>query len=1145
MKRLTICLAVSAIFLCSQAWAQSTFGAIIGTVRDSTGAILAGASVTVDNTDENTSRKVQTDAEGNYETLNIQPGHYRVTVTSPGFQTSTLNDLQLLARQTMRVDVTMQVGQTQQSVTVEAIAGVIASETDTIGSSYGSEKILELPTNLRASTSTSPYYLLTTLPGVQQDSGNDSYFSIQGGLPNQSESSIDGVAAQNVRQNRPLIEIFPSVEGIAEMKVQGVGNTAEYGSAGDITTITKAGTNTYHGSAAWYYQNADFDAKQYGSSSKPQKEVNNFAFSMGGPVLIPKVYKGTDKTFFFADYEQLMYPRTTTIQNFVPTAAMKSGDFTHEGVTVIDPTTGKPFQGDVIPPNRISPIAQKILSTFFPDPNNGDTTVSHNNNYNVNRGADINSKQFDVRGDQYLTQNQSIFGRFSWKNGTQLGPNNLLQPTTSNTQQDRSLVVSYDYAIRSNLINEFRLGYTKDSPGSNFSYDGKTFQKSLGFVGLPPTPFNGLPDIYFNNLNGLDVGRVEDIEIYRTFQINNNTTWTLGRHTIKFGLDIRWLRSKTGLSFIGADNFGNSTFSGAFSGSDFADFLLGLPSQTSYGNVTHDNDGRNQRYQAYLQDSFRFSPKLTLEYGVRWDYNPPFNDTSGNIGNFDTSVPKTGKVVYPAGYGSLLAPELLIATNACPGTPNLPAPGPGLPGVPCTPYVTNTADGLPSGLRKEYKFNFFPRLGIAYRPFANGNTVVRAGFGMYDAPLLGAVFYSLTGTAQTDVRTFNNIAANGAPLFAWPNTHTGSSGVSIDNYGSAYFGTANAINLKNPRMIQWNASLDRAIGADTSVRVSYIGSHSIQLGFAQNYNQSAYSTTYFAEQPLTLRPYPYWGEVENRDSGATAFYHSMQIEVNHRYKNGLSFTGAYTLAKNISDNGGPNPTSFGGETGNGRIMDAFNRSENRGDVYGTRRHRFIGTVVYELPFGRGRALMNNASALVNGVLGGWHLSSILLLQTGPYLTPYFGSGVGDPSGTGSGFYRSQRPDRIGNAVPSNQNRNDWINRSAFLCPGQAPGANQFDCHIGIDPATDPPPIGRFGNSGVGIVEGPGTFSLSMGLGKSFKIYERLTAKIEGSFTNLPNHTNLSDPVTKITNGAFGQITSAQTGEFGGFRTGQVGVRIEF
>ena len=1124
------------------AHAQSTFGAFIGTVKDSSGALVGKAEIKIVNSGENTSRIVIANGAGEYSALNLQPGHYTLSISQPGFEAETTSNLPLAARQIARVDFNLHVGTQVQSVSVTANAGVIESETDAIASSYGSEKILTLPANFRASTSTTPYPLLATLTGVQADSGNDTYLSIQGGMPNQSELSIDGISAQSVRQNRPLIEIFPSVEAISEIKVQGVGNSAEYGSAGDITAISKSGTNIYHGSAVWNYQNAEFDSIPFGSKSKPEKEVNNYAFAAGGPVLMPKFYNGRNRTFFFVDYEALSYPRTSTFQNYVPTAAMKSGDFSQEKGNILDPRTGKPFPGNIIPANRISPISQALQKTFYPDPNNGSTTLSHDNNWNVNKASDIQSKQFDIRGDHYFSAKQQVFARYSWKNATRLSPNDVLQPNTDNTQQNRSLVASHNLSIKANLLNEFRLGFTTDSPGSTSSFNGQDFQKSLGFQGLPSTPFNGITGIGFNNLTGIGVGRLDGTELYRTFSLNDNLSWTRGGHTIKTGFDIRWMRSKTTLGFVGSDNYGNASFDGTFSGNEYADFLLGTPHDTSYGDVQHDNDGYSKRYQAYVQDTWRYSQKLTLEYGVRWDFNPPFHDKFGYVGNFDPNVAKTGRVIYPNGYGNLLAPAFLGAVNACAGTPNLPAPGPGIPGVPCTPFVTASQANLGNGLRQSHPYNFYPRFGFAYRPFADGNTVVRGGFGIYSSPLLGAVLYSLTGTAQTDVRTFQNVGANGQPIFTWPNTRLGGSGVSIDDYGSAYFGTANAVDLKNPYMMQWNMSVDRNIGFNTSLRVSYIGSHSVHLGWAQNYNQSAYSTQFYALQPLTSRPFPYWGRVENRDSGGTAAYNSLQVEANRRFQHGLTFTGAYTWAKNITDTGGPNPTSFGGETGNGRVLDANNRAGNRGNIYGTRAHRFIATALYQLPFGTGRQFASGSNRLVNALIGGWQVSTIIMAQTGPWETPYF-SGA-DPSGTGSGGYRNQRPDYVGNAIPANQSIGQYYLASAFACPGQAAAA-QFTCTVGANPAKDLKPIGRFGNAGVGILKGPGTFNTSMGFGKTFSAGERFRVNLNGSFTNIFDHVNYSDPIMNLKSSSFGTITRATATEFGGARTGQVGVRLEF
>ena len=1142
LKNTCAAVCLIALFTGINAPAQSTFGSIVGNVKDPAGASVGGAEVRVVSAEENTSRAATTNRDGDFELLNLKPGRYDVTVSAKGFEAQTKTGLNLQSRQTARMDFAVQLGTQRQTVEVSAQTGVIASETDAIASSYGTEKLTTLPANFRASTSTTPYPLLTTLPGVQSDSGGDSYISIQGGQPNQSELSIDGISAQSVRQNRPLIEIFPSVDSISEIKVQGVGNSAEYGSAGDITAISKSGTNVFHGSGVWNYQNAEFDSIPFGSTSKPAKEVNDYAFAAGGPVWLPHLYKGKDKTFFFAAYEGLSYPRTSTIQDYVATAPMKSGDFSKESGAILDPTSGTPFTGNMIPASCISSIAQTLQKTFFPDPNNGSTSVAHSNNWNTNKGSDLQSKQFDIRGDHYISSRQQVFARFSWKNATSLNPNDVLQPSTNNTQQNRSLVASHNISIRPNLLNEFRLGFTTDSPGSSSSFDGQGFQKSLGFAGLPSTPFNGITGISFSNLSGIGAGRLDGTELYRTFTVNDNLTWNHGPHTFKGGFDIRWMRSKTTLGFVGSDNYGNANFDGSFSGNEYADFLLGAPHDTSYGDVQHDNDGYSQRYQAYIQDSWRVRPDLTLELGVRWDYNPPFHDQYGYIGNFDQSVARTGRVVYPDGYGALLAPEFLISVNACPGTPNLPSTGAGLPGVACTPFVTASQAGLGAGLRKSYPYKFYPRFGFAYRPFGNGETVVRGGFGMYSAPLLGAVLYSLTGTAQTDVRTFQNVGANGKPVFYWPNTHAGGSGVSVDSYGSAYFGTGNSIDLKNPYMMQWNMSIDRNIGLNTGLRVTYIGSHSVDLGWAQNLNQSAYSNQFYALQPLTSRPYPYWGRIENRDSGGTAFYNALQVEANRRYRSGLTFTGAYTWAKNINDVGGPNPTSFGGETGNGRVLDAYDRSGNRGNDYGTRRHRFISTAVYELPFGRGKKFAGGVSRLADLAIGGWQISTIVLAQTGPFETPYF-SGA-DPSGTGSGGYRNQRPDFVGNPIPANQSVDQWFVASAFACPGQAVSAT-FKCSIGSNPAKDLAPIGRFGNAGVGILQGPGTFNTSMGFGKSIAVGERIHVKLNGSFTNIFDHTNYADPGLNLGSSSFGKITKAASAEFGGARTGQVGVRVEF
>ncbi len=437
-----------------------------------------------------------------------------------------------------------------------------------------------------------------------------------------------------------------------------------------------------------------------------------------------------------------------------------------------------------------------------------------------------------------------------------------------------------------------------------------------------------------------------------------------------------------------------------------------------------------------------------------------------------------------------------------------------------------------------------PRFGFAWRPLGNDKTVIRGGFNLYDVTVLGSIYYALTGTLQSNTRTYNNAIVNGTPLIQWPNTQLPGLG-EIAPLGTAYFGTANDIHFKDPYSMQWNFSIDRDLGQQTALRVSYIGSGTRDLVWSPNINQSYYSTTPYIDQPLSSRPFPNWGTVNTRSSGATQNYESLQAEINHRLKGGLTLNGAYTLAHDLSDDQGPNPTTFADENSGGRTMDFYDRKAEYGNVAAVPRNRFILSGVYDLPFGRGRQFGSGVNRLVDGVLGGWQLSSIFLWQSGSFLTPYIG-GSADPSGTGSGIIgRPQFPDRVANGNLSNPTRQDWINLAAYTCPGDPSWVPGSSCTVGTGNPGAPPPIGRFGNSGIGTLVGPGTVNLNAGLAKYFAITERVKLRIEGSFTNVLNHTNLDIPVLDLTSGSVGEITASRGGNFGGSRTGQAGARIEF
>ncbi|MBI4891215.1 MAG: TonB-dependent receptor [Acidobacteria bacterium] len=1129
-------LSVAAALLgfCLPSQAQSTYGTVLGNVKDASGAAIKGAKVRLTQTAENANRETETNTEGGYEFQNAEAGPYTVTVTAPGFRTFTAVGLSLAARTRLRVDASLEVGEVTQKIEVTSSAGVIATDTPAITSNLSVEKVLNLPSNVRGAGSTSPYAMLQTLPGVQADNGLG--LSIQGGLPAQSESTVDGISITASTGNSPNRNMFLSVESISEIKVQGVGNTAEFGQPGDVTVISKSGGNDYHGALFWYHQNKAFDARSYGQNTLPSKIGNTFGGTVGGPLVLPKVYNGKDKTFFYFTWESLRYPRQSTIQNTVPTSLVRNGDFSREGVNIRDPYTFAPFPGNIIPSARISEVAKKILP-YYPLPNTGSTLVRSASNFRENRSSSINSDQYETRVDQNFSEKHHVYGRFSYKNNPALGPNNLLLPSDTQSAKFWQANASWTYTVTPTLLNEFRFGFVKSESASIFNFDGQAFTNSLGLNDISKDIFfNGLPNFAPDLYTAFNKGR-PGYSISNNLQFIDNLTWVKGKHTFKFGGDIRNLRARSDLGFTTGNNYGDFGFGPAFSGYGFADFLLGVPYASAIAVVSRDNDGQATHYKMYAQDTIRLTNKLTIDLGLRYELHPGYRDNGLNIANFDRNVPRTGRVIIMSDPEArkLVAPGAILSFNGCPAAP--------INGVGCTPIVTAADAGLPEALRLTYKTQFLPRVGLAYR--LNNKTTLRASAGLYNMILMGSVFYSLTGTVQSDVRNFNNVGADGKPIFALPDTRTPGSGVRGGSIGSFEFRTANAIDFKPPQMLQWGLSVDRELSTNTGLRLSYIGNRSYQLPWAPDVNQMSPSTTFYSQRTSLDRPFPNWGLIFSRDAGANAGYNSFQAELNRRFAKGLSYTAAYTFAKNLADNAGPAPSGFAGETGGGRVTNSLDRRADRGDVYATRRQRLVNTVVYELPFGKGRQFLSDSNKAVDLLLGGWQLSGILTLQTGPFLTPTFSGG--DPSGTNAPSRGSQRPDRLGaaNGSAANPTRDAWLDRSAFICPGRAPGAQQYSCSVGVTPGRDPNPIGRFGNSGVGIVNGPGTFGLNMGLGKRFMLAERVSLRMEGSFTNLPNWTNLSDPNMNIADNNFGRITSARGVDFGGGRTGQVSLRLEF
>lgn len=618
-------------------------------------------------------------------------------------------------------------------------------------------------------------------------------FSVQGGMPFQTEVSVDGISTQSARYNQPLSDAFPSAASIAEMRVDGVNNNAEFGQAGEITTITKSGKNQFHGSAFWHFQNSELDAKNLGEVVRPNKNGNEFGVSVDGPIR-------RNRTFFLGTYEGFLYPKQQTIRDLVPTAKMLTGDFSVEFPTtpVLDPTavlnsimtTGK-VDSAAYHNNQITNInaSAKPFLSLFPTPNYPTASpyasiaaaeAGDGYNYADNRANDYKSQQFDARVDHRFNEKLLGFARYTFKDITLLSPQDLKIASVTNFDNYRILASSLVYNFTPNLLNEFRFGWTSEGNGMRNTLNGSPLTNAAAFnpvqTGLP---IDGETVIAFkSNLSWLYAGNNNQTTQSHLFQYNDSLTWVRGKHTVKAGGDIRAVESVSTLGSTGVTNIEGFMFYplwtsllGTFPGDayQFADFLTGAPAATQYYSLVPTDDGKSVYYGFFAQDQWNITPKLTLSYGVRYEYHPPYYDVTGTMGNFDPSVAKTGRVIYPAGFASKLSVPFLQDFNACGYNPSSSAP------AACTPVITNEQAGLPKGLRHAPKDRVLPRIGLAWRPFNNDKTAVRAGFGIYNTTLLGSIFYSMTDTLQAATLIYYNGPSNAPPIYyppayMWPNS---------------------------------------------------------------------------------------------------------------------------------------------------------------------------------------------------------------------------------------------------------------------------------------------------------------------------------------------------------------------------------------
>ncbi|HSB18307.1 MAG TPA: hypothetical protein VLE22_27900, partial [Bryobacteraceae bacterium] len=773
---------------------------------------------------------------------------------------------------------------------------------------------------------------------------------------------------------------------------------------------------------------------------------------------------------------------------------------------IVDPLTNIPFQDNIIPPERISAVSKKIQDTLFPLPNFGPPGLEAANYRQQFPGTTgfTRFNQFDIRGDYNFSSRDVVFARVSWRR-MPLDYTDLV-PTIGKVTQRRyghSAVASWNHTFSPSVVNEFRTGVTYHRNSYYLDVIGSDLIQQWGIRGTTVTGINDAPIVRIDPVTYVDYDDYDDSYYNNpsaTFQWIDNLSWTQGRHFVKFGVDV--IRDRLNETFITSLVYGGYNFTGVWSGFGYADFLLGIPQTSELAVPLPARNLRATTAGLYIQDQFKVNRKLTLNYGLRWELMRPFSHTKGAIYSFN---PQTGALVIPD-------------EGAAQVNPYFPAN---------IRVETASEAGYPANsLLDSHNGYFQPRFGFAYKPFVAGNTVIRGGYGIYGNLVYRPMARTMGGGPFSGSATFINDIVDGAPLFQFPEPFLPSA------IGAA--GTQN-VQGKNPHMKlpytqQWNLTVEQQV-REVGFRVSYVGSRSVSLIYNRNLNLLAPSTTPFS---ASRRPYPQYNQVIWSDNGGSEFYSGLEVSATKRQGKNLTFGAGWTWARDLTDtqDSGGGGSSYSGQV----IQNQFDRRAERANNGLVLRHRAFGYAIYLLPFGRGQRFLATAHPVVDAVLGGWQTSWSVNLQSGQYFTPSF-SGF-DPSNTRT---FGGRPDRIGNGnLPTGDRTIErWFDASAFKVPG-CPDDNPV--------CQEPANVGRFGNSGLNVLEGPGVANLDFALAKSFHFTEKSRLQLMVNMVNALNHPNFAVPRANISSrGTVGTISSMARVLNGlpAVRQVDLGLRLEF
>ncbi len=1063
-------------------FSQVATGAIItGTVTDSSQAVIQGAVVTVTQTATGVTAKTTTNNSGIYRTPPLGIGEYTVSVESPKFKTVVESGVRLDIGAIVEVNVALQTGEASESVQVTATAESLLQKSDsTVGTVITNRQIEELPLN--GGNSGRDYLQLASLSAGTSTASQGVVIGGQAGT--QVAFLLDGVDNNNQQistgHSGQKEIIKPSVDAVNEFKIVTNSYSSEYGrsSSGVVSVEIKSGTNAIHGSAYEFIRNDAVDARNYFATQNLPFKYNDFGGTIGAPIR-------KDRFFIFGDLEFFRLRSQTPTYSLVPTSDQRGGQFSSViyNPYTYDPATKsrKTYDNNKIT-TPLDPIALNILK-YIPQPNFTPTATVPNSNYLYNSPSNANNYRYDIRGDQVISATQTLFERYSSQQtrdgvASSLAPINGQYVGGSGAQNTYSqgFVVGYNNALSTRFLLAVRASW------NNLSWFNFFPKQDLTSVGIPgvETIYPGFSQIAISNFATLGVSNVPNSDDSQNRELSGSLTWNRGQHTIKFGIQEFWLQTNFNSSQKSSGIFtfnGEYTSKSGSSGSTdqaFADFLLGTASKEQLSSTALLNF-RTPYTHLFVQDDWKVSRSLTLNLGLRYELSPPAVDKFNGIANYDMDThPDAPELIRAGQYGNGIAQRAL-------------------------------QDVSYTGLA--------PRIGFAFSP-ANSKTVIRGGYGIFYSNFItlgGMSSLELNPPASLPRVTISPNATNPTALLA---TGFPDGTLSFTNGKNAELASYDR-HARIPTDQQWNINIQRELPQGILIEVGYYGNKFDHAWWSLDGNPAPPTPTSLLPAgginanrrfqktaiPIAGNPTITLADVIRIQKEGWSQYNSFQAKAEKRYARGLTFITSYAYSKTIGV----------GDT-NG-IQDQNNISAERA-VSGTdQRHRFVGSVVYELPFGRGNRFGGNWNRWLDGFLGGWNISPILTLASG---TPLNLTEAANPSNTGGA---ADRPNVTGSWQQSHQTVAQWFKTSAFSVQ----------------------PSGTYGNAGRNIILSPGTINLDVGIHKTIKFNERLRAQIRLESFNVTNTPHFGNPGLDIgSSKSFGVISSA-----GNPRQNQLGVKLLF